>query len=439
MGNSSRCCNRCGAPCNGQSAEVVDINANPSYQFIGDESDIGVLVQAESLDISSFRASGSRFGRLGSARHGDRRMCYKDGSEYIGQFENGCRHGFGELISPTEQYVGQWRADVHHGDGHMIWPDGRVYRGQLHMGKLHGSGRMEWTSPRGAMVYEGEYVNQLKHGNGRYIWPDGRVYCGTWVRGKRWGTGTFTITNGEQRHGVWKYRRGDGNDVTTDSFSGSPRFLESPTQRELTGASCGGSLASTDLSTSAHSLEEPVDSEANALLRDILKEIGSEDELAMTPDIEVNGRSHNASASSAPKQDRSSLKEEPIASQALNRQNHSAFALSTRARTRQSMAIDEKSDKVLSNGDPMGAEKSQNTINLQVVMPSGKAAQVEVKSEDTIDKIRQHILRTEGVNISSYVMMFKGARLSPGFSIGFYNVRDGDRIDLQADVSFGYS
>jgi len=408
MGNSSRCCNRCGAPCNGQLAEVVDINANPSYQFIGDESDIGVLVQAETLDLSSFRASGSRFGRLGSARHGDRRMYYKDGSEYIGQFENGCRHGFGELISPTEQYVGQWRADVHHGDGHMIWPDGRVYRGQLHMGKLHGSGRMEWTSPRGAMVYEGEYVNQLKHGNGRYIWPDGKVYCGTWVRGKRWGTGTFTITNGEQRHGVWKYRRGDGNDVTTDSFSGSPRFLESPTQRELTGASCGGSLASTDLSTSAHSLEEPVDSEANALLRDILK-------------------------------DRSSLKEAPTVSQALHQQNHRTFALSTRARTRQSMAIDEKSDKVLSNGDPMRAEKSQNTINLQVVMPSGKAAQVEVKPEDTIDKIRQHILRTEGVNMSAYVMMFKGARLSPGFSIGFYNVKDGDRIDLQADVSFGYS
>jgi len=137
-------------------------------------------------------------------REGDEEETYDDGSTYVGQLNNGKRHGHGVWTSPAEQYSGQWKHDHRDGQGRQTWQDGRVYDGQFQEGKFDGRGRMEWHTPQGLMVYDGCYVNDVKHGDGKYHWPDGRIYDGQWSQGKRWGTATYINSGGEQRKGVWK-------------------------------------------------------------------------------------------------------------------------------------------------------------------------------------------------------------------------------------------
>eukprot|EP00929_Paragymnodinium_shiwhaense_P070010 TRINITY_DN35395_c0_g2_i1.p1 TRINITY_DN35395_c0_g2~~TRINITY_DN35395_c0_g2_i1.p1 ORF type:complete len:215 (-),score=51.70 TRINITY_DN35395_c0_g2_i1:125-769(-) len=134
----------------------------------------------------------------------DTEETYEDGSTYVGQVVEGRRHGRGVWTSPSEQYSGQWKLDQRDGQGRQTWSDGRCFEGQFSLGKFDGHGRMEWHTAHGLMVYEGQYVCDMKHGTGLYQWPDQRIYKGQWVQGKRSGKATYTNSNGDTKHGIWK-------------------------------------------------------------------------------------------------------------------------------------------------------------------------------------------------------------------------------------------
>ena len=54
----------------------------------------------------------------------------KDGSQYIGEFRNGKKHGMGKYSYPDgATYVGQYQNGLLHGQGKLTLPDGSVKKG----------------------------------------------------------------------------------------------------------------------------------------------------------------------------------------------------------------------------------------------------------------------------------------------------------------------
>lgn len=136
-------------------------------------------------------------------------VTYEDASVYIGQINNGKRHGHGIWKARTGQYEGQWLNDQQHGKGQQQWSDGRVYDGQFVDGKFAGNGRMVWHTAKGVLIYEGEYKDDLKHGQGKFIWADNRTYDGQWDKGLRHGKGMYQNARGEKKYGYWAYDKFD--------------------------------------------------------------------------------------------------------------------------------------------------------------------------------------------------------------------------------------
>jgi antitoxin component YwqK of YwqJK toxin-antitoxin module len=85
-----------------------------------------------------------------------------DGSKYIGEWQNGNKHGHGVSYHPNgiKEYDGDWRNDERHGRGTEYHSNGNVlYIGGWKDGKKHGSGSF-------------------------YCWLLGKKYEGVWKDGK---------------------------------------------------------------------------------------------------------------------------------------------------------------------------------------------------------------------------------------------------------------
>lgn len=478
MGNSSRngCYNRCGAP------EGCCFEGNGTAEVIqGFESKViqtEPSIQAGRLlfpDEFGFHASSSwtpprDWDSLFSPRKGncsdvvarecrgnDTLLTFEDGSKYIGQFTNGCRHGYGEWMSTTEHYVGQWRDDHRDGEGHLTWPDCRVYRGQLELGMFHGTGRMEWPTPEGKMVFEGEYVNHLRHGTGRYIWSDGRVYSGTWVRGKRWGTGTFTITNGEQRQGVWTYSKLDGSSkkdgVGCRESSGETEqtddVAETP-NKEFTTATW---------ESNATSVSRELDKTDGALLsKDPATQDAKDLDFGVRLSEDFGDRASGHKKETATRRSIAKMQQ-----QEAFRTKAKTFALSlpgeTADRPAQPLAMSknvsvqppERTVSGMSEGtssmnlSPSArARHKKGTIlkpyNVNVACSDGRSIAMQVVDIDTSDSVCKKLQGLHDIDTTSHVLTLRGEKLHAGFALSYYGVREGDTITLQHEVqlAFGY-
>ena len=127
---------------------------------------------------------------------------YKDGTLYIGEFQNNKKEGVGMYRWPDGTiYYGEWKNDNMEGFCYIKFADDRKYEGQMINGVKSGYGEFTWKSIR---KYIGNYVNDLKEGFGIYIWniKTFEIYIGFWYKGKMEGIGM--IINGDNKHfGRW--------------------------------------------------------------------------------------------------------------------------------------------------------------------------------------------------------------------------------------------
>jgi hypothetical protein len=94
------------------------------------------------------------------------------GQRYTGEFRNGRRHGFGEMVSPTgARYVGEFRDGQAEGRGVYIFPSGARYVGEFIAGRRHGEG--VFYSANGAVQSAGSWSNDTLAK--RYL-PDPDLY-----------------------------------------------------------------------------------------------------------------------------------------------------------------------------------------------------------------------------------------------------------------------
>ena len=92
----------------------------------------------------------------------EQRFSYKDGSVYMGEMENGLRHGRGTLRSPAYVYSLQNKYTSRENaveNAHLAkWHE---HIGYWENDKMHGQGVHLWKSGNGAeiTVFQGEWVN----------------------------------------------------------------------------------------------------------------------------------------------------------------------------------------------------------------------------------------------------------------------------------------
>ena len=147
-----------------------------------------------------------------------RKVTYKDGSRYRGEFRNGKRTGRGTFTwSNGDRYEGEWRNNKRTGRGTYTWPNGNRYEGEWRNNKRIGRGTLTWSNGN---RYVGEFRNDERTGQGTFTWPSGHRYRGDFVNGARTGHGTYTWPNGNRyvgefrngkRTGWGKYTYADGS------------------------------------------------------------------------------------------------------------------------------------------------------------------------------------------------------------------------------------
>ena len=87
-------------------------------------------------------------------------MVWKDGSKYVGNFENDFGNGSGKLIFGTESnldyYEGQWKQTKRSGPGTMVWKDGAKYVGNFEDDLKNGYGKLTFPTESNLDYYEGQ-------------------------------------------------------------------------------------------------------------------------------------------------------------------------------------------------------------------------------------------------------------------------------------------
>ena len=111
---------------------------------------------------------------------------YPDGSKYVGNFQDGFKHGKGTLTwdGNNGKYVGDFKNGFWHGKGTYA-----VYRADSHLPNLY---------------YDGEWKYGKRHGNGTEEYSDGSKHVGIFINDVAEGDGTFIFPNGSRCKGYWR-------------------------------------------------------------------------------------------------------------------------------------------------------------------------------------------------------------------------------------------
>eukprot|EP00929_Paragymnodinium_shiwhaense_P008976 TRINITY_DN112982_c0_g1_i1.p1 TRINITY_DN112982_c0_g1~~TRINITY_DN112982_c0_g1_i1.p1 ORF type:complete len:339 (+),score=21.63 TRINITY_DN112982_c0_g1_i1:101-1018(+) len=195
-------------------AQNEDTKASPR---IGEQRRYADFVTEDGMSYKG-QVKGSMFHGRGALQRGD-------GSSYVGEFANGSAHGSGRYIHPDgSTYEGDWIDDEKTGNGVEVYADGSVYKGRFENGIKRGDG--SYTSPSGALLFQGQMLSDKMHGEGVYAFsdgrrfhgqwkfghmsgqgimdfPDGSRYCGEMVKDSRTGEGVFTFKSGKVFRGQW--------------------------------------------------------------------------------------------------------------------------------------------------------------------------------------------------------------------------------------------
>ena len=99
---------------------------------------------------------------------------------------------FGTLLKDGSEYVGEWQDGRPNGQGTDSGVNGDKYFGEWKDGKYQGQGMMTWPSGE---KYVGEFKDNLRHAQGTLTWPDGRKLVGEFISDRPW-TGILYDSNG---------------------------------------------------------------------------------------------------------------------------------------------------------------------------------------------------------------------------------------------------
>lgn len=117
---------------------------------------------------------------------------------YDGDWREDMRWGNGREITQTYQYSGSFYKNHFSGPGILVYKDGTVYDGDWKDGKRSGDGH--WQNSSGDS-YRGEFYNDNMHGKGQYNYSNGDIYCGSFIEGRREGPGELITQSGEKYAG----------------------------------------------------------------------------------------------------------------------------------------------------------------------------------------------------------------------------------------------
>ena len=123
--------------------------------------------------------------------------------------------GFGKLISPEMQRIGEWRKNMFCGWGREVRNDGKIFEGKFVNGTLTGKGIYK----DGPELYIGEFNNYNKHGKGE-LFTSSYHYVGNFSNNNMDGKGRIEIYDEGVYEGnfndgsidglgVFKYKNGD--------------------------------------------------------------------------------------------------------------------------------------------------------------------------------------------------------------------------------------
>lgn len=161
-----------------------------------------------------------RSGRFNGYGH----LKYKNGSEYVGQFVDGVKHGKGWYSSSSGyEYEGDWLKGKQTGKAKIQYKNGDVYTGEVKESLRDGFGELYQVSA--ARKFEGTWTkNQIGKdakikdpnwifkgsvdlksnvGYGEIKYRDGSVYVGETRTFKRQGKGILKMANGHTIDGIW--------------------------------------------------------------------------------------------------------------------------------------------------------------------------------------------------------------------------------------------
>lgn len=138
------------------------------------------------------------------AVHGFGSYVGPDGTSYLGQFQDGLRHGQGEVTIRGTVYRGDFDKGKRRGAGHYASATAN-YNGAYCDGFRHGYGTLRQEDAAGRVhVYDGELLRSLRHGQGA-LRSDDCEYSGSWLRNARHGHGKQTWhQTGDVYDGQWE-------------------------------------------------------------------------------------------------------------------------------------------------------------------------------------------------------------------------------------------
>mmetsp|Transcript_3058 Transcript_3058/g.4721 ORF Transcript_3058/g.4721 Transcript_3058/m.4721 type:complete len:636 (+) Transcript_3058:1017-2924(+) len=144
-------------------------------------------------------------------RHGKGIMHWNEGSKYEGRFSNDKRHNVsGKMwFSNGDYFEGGWVSESMHGIGVYKTKKGLVFKGKFEKGQSESYGTLEYPDRR---KYEGDLFKFVPDGKGQMWFPDGSIYLGEFSEGEIEGRGKMVFSNREAYEGEWRdsVRYGDG-------------------------------------------------------------------------------------------------------------------------------------------------------------------------------------------------------------------------------------
>ena len=154
---------------------------------------------------------------------------YFDGTKYIGEFNNGLPHGYGEIwFAAGSHFVGEFSYG-NPVNGTYTWPLGDIWEGPMLNLMKHGYGIYTYPPEEGGGSIEGDFINNypngfcfatelngfiyvgdckmssesIYNGIGKMIFPDGSIYEGGVKDGSLHGNGIYTDIDGSRYEGNW--------------------------------------------------------------------------------------------------------------------------------------------------------------------------------------------------------------------------------------------
>ena len=161
------------------------------------------------IGIFNYNAMGSAKGNkyIGNhengLRHGKGKYIFSNGTMYEGDYKNGMVTGFGVYLYANGQiYEGEFLNEQYHGKGKLTFKNGDIFKGDYVDGRPHGKGTYSHVD---GSKYVGDYKNGAVNGNGTYTYPNGTNYTGEFLNGKWHGQGKFTYADGGYYKGAFSH------------------------------------------------------------------------------------------------------------------------------------------------------------------------------------------------------------------------------------------